>query len=96
MTIVEAAADPNLFARWFRDRETWRGWFVFLRALFGLPMSENERAVYERCTGRTDTPAGGAREAWLVVGRRGGKSMILALIAVFLAAFADWAPFARG
>jgi hypothetical protein len=28
-----------------------------------------------------------------VVGRRGGKSMVLALVAVFLAAFVDWAPF---
>jgi hypothetical protein len=93
VTIVEAAADPNLFGRWFRDRDTWRAWFVFLRALFGLPMSEDDRALYERCTGRSDVPAGGAREAWLVVGRRGGKSMVLALIAVFLAAFVDWAPF---
>jgi hypothetical protein len=93
VNIIEATADPNLFARWFRDRETWQAWFVFLRALFGLPMSEDDRALYERCTDRSDTPAGGAREAWLVVGRRGGKSMVLALIAVFLAAFVNWAPF---
>jgi hypothetical protein len=57
MNIIEAAADPHLFARWFRDRETWQAWFVFLRALFGLPMSENDRALYERCTDRSDTPA---------------------------------------
>ena len=31
-----------------------------------------------------------SREAWLVVGRRGGKSFALALIAVFLAAFHKW------
>jgi hypothetical protein len=93
MNIIDATADPNLFARWFRDRETWQAWFVFLRALFGLPMSEGDRALYERCTGRSDAPAGGAREAWLVVGRRGGKSMVLALIAVFLATLIDWAPF---
>jgi hypothetical protein len=93
MNIIEATADPNLFAAWFRDRETWQAWLVFLRALFGLSMSEGDRALYERCTGRSDTPAGGVREAWLVVGRRGGKSMVLALIAVFLAALIDWAPF---
>jgi hypothetical protein len=64
-----------------------------LHALFGIPMSGDDRALYERCTGRTDVPDGGAREAWLVVGRRGGKSMVLALIAVFLACFCNWAPF---
>jgi hypothetical protein len=93
VTIVEALADPNLFAPWFRDRETWRAWFVFLRALFGLPMTADDLALYKQCTGRDEPPAGGAREAWLVVGRRGGKSMVLALIAVFLACFCDWAPF---
>ena len=33
-----------------------------------------------------------ATEAWMVVGRRGGKNFILALIAVYLAAFRDWRP----
>jgi hypothetical protein len=40
------------------------------------------------------------REAWLICGRRAGKSFILALIAVFLACFCDWsgylAPGERG
>ncbi len=41
-----------------------------------------------------------AREAWVVVGRRGGKSRIAALIAVFLACFREYrnalAPGERG
>ena len=32
----------------------------------------------------------GYSEAWLVIGRRGGKSFILATIAVYLACFKDW------
>ncbi len=32
------------------------------------------------------------KEAWLVVGRRGGKSFILALIAVFLTTHKTWKP----
>ena len=40
-------------------------------------------ATFAECTGgRTDPPAGGSREAWLIVGRRGGKSVILSAIAV--------------
>jgi Phage Terminase len=91
--IVEACADPELFGGWFRDPSTWRGWFCFLRTLFGLPMGEADWALFQQCTGREDRPTGGFREAWLVVGRRGGKSIVLALIAVFLATFIDWTPY---
>jgi hypothetical protein len=52
-------------------------------------MGEDAETIYRRHTGRTEAPAGYA-EAALVVGRRGGKSFILALVAVFLACFRDW------
>src|SRR5262249_57612126 len=35
---------------------------------------------------------GGVTEGWVVWGRRAGKSFVLALVAVFLAAFKDWKP----
>jgi hypothetical protein len=89
-TIIDVCRDPELFASWFRDHETWRSWFVFLRALFGLPMSDAEMALYRQCTGRDDLPSGGVREAWLICGRRAGKSFVLALIAVFLACCCEW------
>jgi phage terminase large subunit-like protein len=91
--IIEAATDPELFKSWFRDQTTWRGWFVFLRSMFGLPMNEDDWALFKQCTGRDDRPTGGFTEAWLVVGRRGGKSLMLALIAVFLACFVDWTAY---
>jgi hypothetical protein len=94
VNVIDACADRNLFARWFRDDDTWRAWFTFLRALFALPMPDGaDRDLYRRCTGRDEPPAARVREAWLVVGRRGGKSMVLALVAVFLACFVEWAPF---
>jgi hypothetical protein len=92
ITITECCADPALFARWFRDPGTWRAWFTFLRVLFGLEVDDTDRQLFAECTGREAPAAGGYREAWLVVGRRGGKSLTLALIAVFLACFIDWAP----
>jgi hypothetical protein len=92
-SILDAIADPALFARWFRDPATWRAWFAFLRALFGLPLSADDLALYQQCTGRAEPAAGGYRETWLVCGRRAGKSFVLALVAVFLAAFIDWSPF---
>ena len=73
---------------------------MFLKALFGLPMTPAEVETFTRFTGRTMPPTTAAREAWLVVGRRGGKSRIAALIAVFLACFKSYrhilAPGERG
>lgn len=92
-TIIDACRSPSLFARWFKRPETWHTWFVFLRTMFGLALSADDLEVYRRCTGRADPPEGAFREAFLVIGRRGGKSIILALIAVFLAAFHDWSRY---
>jgi hypothetical protein len=38
LDILEARADPQLFARCFKDRSTWQSSFAFLAALFALPM----------------------------------------------------------
>jgi hypothetical protein len=92
-TIIDVCRDPELFAGWFRDSATWRSWFVFLRALFGLRMSPSDVELYKQCTGRDDLPNGGVREAWLICGRRAGKSFVLALIAVFLACFCEWSRY---
>jgi hypothetical protein len=93
LNILQATADPQLFARWFKERATWAPWFSFLAALFALPMSDEQREVYRACTGRDDPPKERLNEAWLVCGRRAGKSFILALTAVFLAAFYNWKPY---
>ena len=93
VSILHAIADEQLFAPWFKDRETWRSWFVFLAALFDLPMTPDELDVYRRCTGRTTPPTEPAKEVWLICGRRAGKSFILALCAVFSACFRDWGPY---
>lgn len=92
-TIIDAMESQRLFSRWFKDPATWAAWRSFLAAMFGLPMSDDEIATYQQCTGRIDPPTGELDEAWLVVGRRGGKSLILALIAVYLATFRDWREF---
>ncbi|HUK37140.1 MAG TPA: terminase family protein [Vicinamibacterales bacterium] len=67
--------------------DTWLAWDVFLAAIFGLPMGDAHAAIFRRCTGRQTLPTSSAREAWMIVGRRGGKSRIAALLAAFVAAF---------
>ena len=98
--IIDAINDPNLFAPWFKDRATWAAWFAFLAALFALPLTSEQLAIYRQCTGRNEPPSSPASEGWLVCGRRAGKSFVLALVAVFLACFFNYrqylAPGERG
>jgi hypothetical protein len=90
MNILAAMESAELWRGFFRDPATWSAWRVFLRSMFGLPMSADDLDLYKRCTGRSTVNALGYTEAWLVVGRRGGKSRVLALVACFLAVFRDW------
>jgi hypothetical protein len=90
MNIIEALDDANLLGASIRDAESWKPWRALLAAAFGLPLSSDELALYRAGTGRTVPPGAPASYLWLIIGRRGGKSFAMALIAVFLAVFKDW------
>lgn len=63
LTLLDACADPDLFAPWFgKNPAGWVAWFAFMRALFGLPLNADQRRIYRACTGRTDAPDKVARE----------------------------------
>jgi hypothetical protein len=100
LDLVLAIADPKLFGPWFEPLGNWSAWLVVIKAIFGLPMTPAEVETFTRFTGRTTPPTSPAREAWIIAGRRGGKSRIAALIAVFLACFKSYrhvlAPGERG
>jgi hypothetical protein len=91
MNIIKAIHDKKMFKPCFRDLATWAAWIGLLKALFGLSMDETELALYRRCTGREKAPGRPFKELWAVIGRRGGKSFIMALVAVFKALFTDYA-----
>ena len=99
MTILDAIEDKHLFEPWF-SRGTWENWRIFLSALFGLPLTSSQLAIFRECTGRSTPQTVAATEGWLICGRRSGKSFMLALVSVFLACFFDWqkylAPGERG
>jgi len=90
--LIDLIEDPKVFGPWFK-RGDWSAWLVFLRSLFALQMTKAEAKIFRQCTGRKTQPNLPAHEAWLIIGRRGGKSFILALVAVFLASFKDWRPY---
>jgi hypothetical protein len=90
---LNAWTDDVGFAEHFRPLRSWTAWMTVWRCLFGLELSDDERALFHRCTGRTQPFAGPLTEAWLLCGRRSGKSRILALVAVCLATFRDYSPY---
>jgi hypothetical protein len=93
LNIREAIARKEIFAEAIRDPATFAAWFAFLSALFGLDMTASEAEIYRACTGRVTIPATPFNEAWLVCGRRAGKSFMMALCAVYLAVFRDYRDF---
>jgi hypothetical protein len=88
VSLLDAVVDPRLFAPWFKkDARSWQAWFAVIAAIFGLPMTPEQLAIYQKVTGREAPPTQVASEVWLICGRRAGKSFVLALIAVYLACF---------
>jgi len=49
--------------------------------------------LFRACTGRTGLPGKPFQFSWLAIGRRGGKSFCMAIIAVYLGCFRDWRRF---
>src|ERR1019366_7572672 len=91
--ILSAMRDEALFAPHFAPADSWASWRVVLKALFALPMDEAESELFRACAGRSRGFDAPLTEALLLVGRRGGKSRILALIAAALATFRDYRPY---
>jgi len=77
-----------------------RAWLLCAAAVFGLThgLSAAEVAFIRQCLGGRALPTQQAAEAWLIVGRRGGKSFFAALVAIYLACFRRYtlAPGERG
>src|SRR5688572_28411082 len=69
---------------------SWWAWGAFVKACFALPMDDRELALYRVCTGRTAPPTTRARRIVGLIGRRGGKSRVIAWLASYLGAFIDY------
>jgi hypothetical protein len=91
-TIIDAIRHKQLLGSLpaFQSLDTWVGWLAWLKAVFALPMDDSERAIYRQCTGRAQAPTKQPSEIYTIVGRRGGKSFISSLTAVFIACFSSF------
>jgi hypothetical protein len=85
-----AIEDADLFAPAMARGADWGAWKTYVRALFGLPLSDAQMPLFTQCTGRTERPAGGFSESALICGRRSRKSFTMAMTGLYLAAFHDF------
>jgi hypothetical protein len=66
--------------------------------MFALPLDDEEIELYRQATGRDNPPEDEAREWWVVVNRRGGKSFVMSILAAYAATVREYplAPGERG
>jgi hypothetical protein len=87
-TIRRALADPNLLGRALAG-DSWAPWRTLLIAAMGEELADEERELFKQLTGREHEPGRRVDELVLVVGRKGGKTRCMALLAVYLATLVD-------
>ncbi|MCG7853669.1 MAG: hypothetical protein MIO92_14215 [Methanosarcinaceae archaeon] len=84
--IITALEDKAIMGG-FMKGESWDNWKIYLRALQGLPMTDEQFEIFKQATKRTIRPTKPFSEAYCVVSRRAGKSLVSSVIAVYLALF---------
>ena len=89
VTIRDLMVDTDLFGGQF-DGPSWTAWRTLLAGFYGLTLAKQELDTFSSLTGLSAPPGEPLDELWLAIGRRGGKSQIAALLAVFEAAFRDY------
>ena len=87
ISLVDAMSSPLSFEPWFHG-ESWNGWHTVLKGVYGLPMTEAERAFFRTVADR-DPPKQPVREAWFVCGRGAGKDSVASVIVAHSAALFD-------
>jgi hypothetical protein len=83
-TVRQALSDPNLFGNALAG-ETWAGWRTLLLALAGEALEPAELEIFTQLTGRRTSPTEWVKEFYGIVGRRGGKSRAMGVLAAYLA-----------
>lgn len=87
-TVGRFFSDRNLLGRHFE--ESWTAHVALLKAAFGESVSDDEREVFLRLTGRSEPPSKMVAQLWLIAGRGSGKSRITAGVAIYMACAFDW------
>lgn len=88
ITMREALSDPAYFAD-VLDGASWALWRVLLIASMGEALSPAELATFTQLTGRAMPPEEPVEAFWGIIGRRGGKTRAIGVLASYLAGCVD-------
>jgi hypothetical protein len=88
VSLRRALTDPKLLGTALTG-DSWLPWRVLLIAAVGEALTDEERAVFTKLTGRAREPEKPVRELVAIVGRRGGKSRAMAVLLCWLAGLCD-------
>lgn len=83
-SLYDAMVDPDLFGGTFGG-PTFAAWRTVAKMLDGLPLADDELALYRAITGRDTAPSEPFREAYLVKPRRAGGTLFGAACGVHAA-----------
>jgi hypothetical protein len=84
ISIRKALTDPKLLGKVLTG-DSWNAWRILLIAAMGEALTDEERTTFTALTGRDKEPLQRVEEFCAVVGRRGGKSRAMAILAAFIA-----------
>lgn len=84
LTLREALSDPALLGNVLAGA-SWKPWRTLLIASMGEALTDDERAIFQLLTGRAREPGQRIEEGVFVVGRRGGKSRAIGVLATYIA-----------
>jgi hypothetical protein len=85
ISLREALSDDQLLGQSLRGK-SWRRWRILLIAAMGEALTAEEREVFRELTGRDREPGVRCEELIGIIGRRGGKSLAVSVLAAYIAA----------
>ncbi len=88
-TLREALTDPRLLGKALPG-PSWHVWRTLLLATMGEPLTTEELETFTAVTGRDEAPTERCEELIGIVGRRGGKSRAVAVLASYLSTLIDY------
>jgi hypothetical protein len=87
-SIRKAMSDPALLGHVLKG-DSWKVWRVLLIAAMGEALTDDERELFKQLTHRDHEPLQRVEEFVGVIGRRGGKSRAVSVLATYLAGLCE-------
>ena len=92
--IPSAIYSEKLFLLYFKNGlDTWAPWLTFYKVISGYPrdkFTDKEMELFRKSTGLDELPSEPIKEVFLVIGRRAGKSITAAFLAVIYSLWGSW------